>query len=663
MKLTIPSLLSLVWLFSLLLTALAHPLSSASSPSLCHGFQPGVQYLYDYNTLMLLNNHDRRGKEPVGFGFTSRFSVENVWQSNSDFILKVELKTPGGGSFITRTGERRHGIDSKKSRDKDSLPLFAHLEFTTSGENRIKGFWINNKESSSAVNVKKAIVSLIQGRPDTRNPQIKWNKVKGRLERSSQNFEVTSPNKSSEHSSILLPQVLDTWHISSELEAEHTLVTSASGWQNVTLRSKIYTEAHSHLHATFTLKLVEEGKGSQSPLSSALNVREAGKILGEEYIEESSFFLEPHKEVCHECRTLHSLAVDYEKFLSGSAAASVPAAISFLKLLDRIRIAGPGASKSDILDLLNYYKKARKDDVVSSILDVLASARTEYAILSSLEYLKLPSNTDLDTCERFLSSLAASCSIATLSSTSNDIVGHRIVGEELIRVLERDPQWKSNKLRWTTLLTLASVSKSYKRLLKLHTKGKKVDDIDLTPQVVKLIVTDLKSCGDDSECKIACLHALGNLGALSESISTLEEYALDTSGKRESISAMKAIRDCLEDHEIFSLNDSKLIYRLRILALKIVYDSNHETTSRIIAAEIIAKYLSDAVLSEQLLREVPNFGNNEMVTMMWNRALKLTTETPLNTNWLVHSTLFNGSSSAFTRNMGMSMCILSFYVC
>lgn len=43
-----------------------------------------------------------------------------------------------------------------------------------------------------------------------------------------------------------------------------------------------------------------------------------------------------------------------------------------------------------------------------------------------------------------------------------------------------------------------------------------------------------------------------------------------------------------------------------------------------------------------------------MITLMWKRALKLAAakETPINGNWLVHSTLFNGTSSAFTRNIG-----------
>ena len=42
-----------------------------------------------------------------------------------------------------------------------------------------------------------------------------------------------------------------------------------------------------------------------------------------------------------------------------------------------------------------------------------------------------------------------------------------------------------------------------------------------------------------------------------------------------------------------------------------------------------------------------------MVTLMWKRALMMAAEeTQLKRNWLLHSTLFNGTSSAFTRNMG-----------
>lgn len=42
-----------------------------------------------------------------------------------------------------------------------------------------------------------------------------------------------------------------------------------------------------------------------------------------------------------------------------------------------------------------------------------------------------------------------------------------------------------------------------------------------------------------------------------------------------------------------------------------------------------------------------------MVTLMWKRVLKFVAEeTHLTKNWFLHSTLLNGTSSAFTRNMG-----------
>lgn len=47
-----------------------------------------------------------------------------------------------------------------------------------------------------------------------------------------------------------------------------------------------------------------------------------------------------------------------------------------------------------------------------------------------------------------------------------------------------------------------------------------------------------------------------------------------------------------------------------------------------------------------------------MVTLMWKRALMLAArDTALNQNWYAHSTLFNGTSSAFTRSMGMTVVI------
>lgn len=469
----------------------------------------------------------------------------------------------------------------------------------------------------------------------------------------------------------------------------------------------------------YKLQLTEEESSSDSSaFASASSIEAAIKLLGDDYIQQEvetpkdgscpsgvcgatsacpsglcSNFLAREKQVCHECRTLASVVSEFEDFMTDKTAASVQAAIAYLKILDRVRSAGPGTSKDDMIKILSKYAKKERFEMVSSLLDIFAGARTESSIEASFEFLNLPANDDLDVCERFLTTLASSCStgaIQSLSDPLSSVPSHEFIVHDVLRLLSRSDygknKWASNKVKWSTILALGSLLKSHNlmsRRNKLNDKkmmdvnrdnqdidneidveagvGKKVSDVtssyqydDLTIDVINYISKELDLC-KETDCKVAILHALGNAGHLKVSIATLEKYALDATGKRESIAAMKAIKDCLEDDVNHgSLDDSNLIYRLRILVLKIVYDSNHESTSRIIAAEIIAKYLADEVLSAQLLQQLPGFGNNEMATLMWKRALMLSSskEGPLNNNWLIQSTLFNGTSSAFTRNIG-----------
>ena len=197
--------------------------------------------------------------------------------------------------------------------------------------------------------------------------------------------------------------------------------------------------------------------------------------------------------------------------------------------------------------------------MVSSLLDVLSGARTEQSILSALEFLNMPSNNDLDLCERFLTSLAASCVTASAQPQSNPITSApslRFIVEELFRLVQRDQRWLSSKVKLTTIMTLASVLKSSNDLTRHKRESlpekKRLDtetaDEELTHDVIKTIVKELEKCSD-TECKVSLLHALGNAGNLEEAIDMLEKFALNVSERRESIVAMKAIRDCLEVHK------------------------------------------------------------------------------------------------------------------
>lgn len=48
--------------------------------------------------------------------------------------------------------------------------------------------------------------------------------------------------------SVLVPDMTDHWVSESTLSRDHGLVTETHGWQNVTLRSRMYREAHSRLN-------------------------------------------------------------------------------------------------------------------------------------------------------------------------------------------------------------------------------------------------------------------------------------------------------------------------------------------------------------------------------------------------------------------------------
>lgn len=183
---------------------------------------------------------------------------------------------------------------------------------------------------------------------------------------------------------------------------------------------------------------------------------------------------------------------------------------------------------------------------------------------------------------------------------------------------------------------------------------KKIDD--LNKAVIKAINAGIRECNKDTDCTVARLHALGNAAVLELSINVIEKHALDHRLRRESVAAMKAIRDSLQSEVGLQRKelDAKLIHRLRLLVGKVAFEDQQESTSRIIAAEIISHYLEDDHLSGHLIRSLKNFANTEMATLVWNRALKKAHQdlapSSIN-NWHTHSTKFNGSSASYSRSM------------
>ncbi|CAG2174423.1 unnamed protein product, partial [Oppiella nova] len=561
---------------------------------LCYGPLPGVQYKYSYKSETIMNNNDYR--EPTGFGVDSQITVENIWQDSSGYLLSVVIDSC---QFKSRTGAKF--ADGNQIKDWNH-PLFAYIDST--GD--VKQVVIHQSEVITASNLKKSLLEHLRSKAPEKT-SYEW--IRDGL-----TISKKSLNTNTDYKSILSPDVSDEWQTSAQLASDHPIVESANGWQNVTLQSRIYSFAHSKLYNSFTLKLLSEAKSSREKIT-ANSISDVIKSLGETYIHTEPI-LRPEMETCHNCQSLQNIVKENENSIKGESIASIPMTISYLKLIDRVRSAGPGASKEDIIKLLKAYKK--KKDVVSSILDILAGARTEQSLAAALEYLNLQKSEDLDFGERFLVQLAASVMTASqMESISSATVSADEVIEEILK--QTKTKWKNEKLKQTAFLILAT-------LLRAH-------------------VFDPKK----TDCRVVLLHAIGNTGLIRDGVyQSIKKYSL-TSGKRESIAAMKALRECLQ----LSGSNDKLTPRLRSLLLRVVYDPEQETTSRVIAAELISIYLNDEKTAKELIKHLPTFGNNELATIIWNRAFSSAPLIPTaHHNWHLHSTTLNGSSASFTRVMG-----------
>ncbi|XP_015785984.1 microsomal triglyceride transfer protein [Tetranychus urticae] len=635
-------LLNLSWLIN------CHP---APSMVLCHGLQLNVKYYYDYWTMLMLNNDDHTGKEPVSFGYKGTFLVENVWQDKTNYVIKVDFTPSSTGHYLDHDGKPVRG-PGYGSTNYHSYPLFAHI-VDSNDMQIVKSFYRHNKESITSVNLKKAIVSLLRTKKTNYSKDVTWNK-KG------QDIEQSYSSKTDKIEPIMSPLIIDEWSISTNLGRDHTLVTESVGWQNVSLISRIYNTAYSKLHSRFTLKLNREEKGAKSKLSSVPAISSVFESLGEDYIEDHLLY-QREQQTCHNCATLKTLEKDYEEHMSDTEMASIPASIAYLKLVDRVRSGGPGTSKQDIINLLQQRKQ--KKDVLSSLLDIMAGTRTDQSLSASFEFLDLPRNEDLDICERFLSSLSVSCLTATQSSSDLSLSSLQFIISSLKEIVHV-PNWRSNKLKWSTIMTLGTALRAYNTLqINSYVDNHNRD-------IIQLITTELDNC-DDTECRVSLLHAFGNAGNLKLSLKVLSGHAINLKARQESVAALKSIKECL-DH-LFDKCNSNIIHdnestcikhyltedelkKLITLISLVIWNEKLESTSRIIATEIATHYIQDDSLVNSILKEVEHFDNFEMSTLMWNRALRhrrsTGNETSKPANWLLHSNRFNGSSASFHKVMG-----------
>lgn len=455
------------------------------------------------------------------------------------------------------------------------------------------------------------------------------------------------------------------------------LFQTIDGYQNVTFKSRLFGEARSNLTTTFHLSLLEhKTSNSHKAFDDVKSLPKVIELLNKNkkvYIADS-IEMRRERKVCsqHHCNmSLKKLFESYKEDLTDELLASVEATIAQLRLLDAIR--GSQTTPKDIAIIL---KKSRPD-ILSSFLDILAAARTKDSIELALKHLKLPTNSKIDVAERFLSVLSVSAKTsakmrldrqtmspyyytptsalkldgAALKSRSQ-VAGNQFIAEKLLDILsKKEPKvWASTKLRWSTFLALATITNARN----IETQMFDTSEL-LNKKVNLLLLEELNLCKKaDIDCRIVLIQAIGNLGLLDETnFNMLKENVLNASG-RESISSMKVLRDLLQNYALGQHLSLSFYSNLKELLIRVVYDHLHETTSRILAAEMIVRFIPDSLASKQLLGHLPSFGNTELATMIYSRVASLQPKEMRSTqheNWYWKSCIINGSSASFIRTM------------
>ena len=419
--------------------------------------------------------------------------------------------------------------------------------------------------------------------------------------------------------SMLKPDKFNKYEIRIKLNRDHSFVSELNGWQNISFASRLYKEAHSRYYSTFDLNLSGEEKcEGVDQFTNALTLEQALNRLEEDsYIKTNGNEMSREKQPCHNCKQLSSLIDESKESLKEDSAATLDSSLSFLTIVERIRSSGPGAGKLEILDALNKAASDNKIDykltsdaeqtpppeLLSSLLDHCAAARTEAALEAALDHLNLPENNNLDIAERFLVTSSVSCmTLATTNAAANSIyedssssvnsayadhtnvdTSHIYFVEKLLQLL-KNHQWSSSKLKWATQLAIGNLVKCHNLLLSAEIKSKyhdlnslsltldqfaldenviKQEDLrkqiensqernlmnvfsdELNVKVIDYLISEFKKC-EDTDCREVILFSLGNTGNLVLIIGELEKIVLQTKLRREQVASLKALKECLE---------------------------------------------------------------------------------------------------------------------
>lgn len=571
--------------------------------------------------------------------------------------------------------------------------LYAHIVTLSNGTAIVKEIYTHQSDATTFKNIKKSILlNILPTNHHLLSPsqqqQLEYISVKPIAscthDNNAEQPELFSPDSISQVEIIAKarkPSPAESTTASNAINKQINLPTifqTVNGQQNVTFRSRVFAQAESNLTTKFSLELVNQIKSNaHEKFDQADSMASAIKLLDDrQKYQLDSAILERERRICstHHCDlTLAQLFQNYRDSLTDESMASVEAAVAFLRLLDRLR-SSQGTSVSDIVAIL---KKARGNQgVESSFLDVLAAARTKDSISAALKYIKLPKNRNLNVAERFLSVLSVACKTASKMHLRRPLqspyyftptkplardraakeqqarmASLEFIAVEFLNMFNQVPsnKWASAKLRQSSLLTLSTLVNANNHE---HNYENINDQINL--KVEQLLFDELRSCEhSDTDCRVVAMQAIGNVGRLTEAqFLVLKDQVLQF-GRRESNSAMKVLRDLLQNQAKDTPLDQSFYKNLKEFLLRIVYDHLQETTSRVLAAEMIVRFVPDFLASEELLKHLPSFGNNELATMIYSRMQSLRPDdlAKHHENWYWKSCIINGTSTSFVKTM------------
>jgi hypothetical protein len=574
--------------------------------------------------------------------------------------------------------------------------LLAHIVILSNGTAKVKEVLTHQSDATTFKNIKKSILlNLLPTNHHLVGPSTNQQQQQEQEYISIKQVPTFTHDNSEEQPELFSPDSISQVEIVAKARrpsaAESTTASNAinqqinlptvfqtvRGQQNVTFRSRVYAQAESNLTTKFSLELTNQSESNAhvkfdlaDSVASAINMFHERQKYQTDSIE-----LERERRICsnHHCdRTLVQLFKDYRDSLTDDSMASVESAVAYLKLLERVR----SSQGTSVKDILSIFKKARNQGVESSFLDVLAAARTKNSITAALKYVKLTESVNLDVAERFLSVLSVACKTASKMHLGRPIrspyyftptkalrrdraakeqqaqmASLEFIANEFLNLFERVPsnKWASAKLRQSSLLTLSTLVNANNHE---HNYENINDKMNL--KVEKLLFDELSSCKPaDTDCRVVAMQAMGNVGRLTDShFLVLKDQVLQF-GKRESISAMKVLRDLLQNQAKDKPLADSFYKNLKDFLLRIVYDHSQETTSRVLAAEMIVRFVPNFLASKELLNHLPSFGNNELATMIYSRMQSLRPDdlAKHHENWYWKLFIINGTSTSFVKTM------------